>query len=127
MKKRISDTNKKKGIEPKIKFIGFGENHPMWKGGITPINKKERKLAAYKFWRKSVFERDNYTCRCCCKSGGKLRAHHINNFADCPELRTVIENGITLCENCHKEFHKKCGTKNNVWEQLLQFIENYGG
>src|SRR5947207_2154028 len=32
MKERISSTNKAKGIEPKVKFIGFGEAHPRWKG-----------------------------------------------------------------------------------------------
>jgi hypothetical protein len=33
MKRRISETNKAKGIEPKVKFVGKKENNPMWKGG----------------------------------------------------------------------------------------------
>jgi len=28
-------------------------------------------------WRKSVFERDDYTCCECGKQGGTLNAHHI--------------------------------------------------
>jgi hypothetical protein len=99
-----------------------GENSPHWKGGVTPLNEKIRKSIEYKFWRKSVFERDNFICQCCNISGGVLRAHHINNFSDFPELRTVIENGITLCDKCHKEFHKKYSCKNNTREQLIEFL-----
>lgn len=39
-----------------------GENSCHWKGGITPINITIRASDRYKFWRKSVFERDHYTC-----------------------------------------------------------------
>jgi len=51
-----------------------------------------------------------------------LRAHHINNFAEFSELRFAIDNGITLSEKAHIEFHKKYGFKNNTKEQLYEFI-----
>lgn len=99
-----------------------GENSFWWKGGITPENLKIRTSLEYKLWRKSVFERDNFTCQKTRIKGGKLHPHHINNFADFPELRTSIENGITLSEKVHREFHQLYGKKNNTKEQLLEFL-----
>jgi 5-methylcytosine-specific restriction endonuclease McrA len=43
----------------------------------------------------------------CGKTGGKLHAHHIKEFSKHPELRIDVSNGITYCEECHIEFHKK--------------------
>jgi len=80
-----------------------GENHPCWKGGVTPLYKKIRKSPEYILWRTSVFERDNYTCTICGLVGGKLNADHIKPFALYPELRLSIDNGRTLCEPCHKK------------------------
>lgn len=98
------------------------EKNPAWKGGITPIVEIIRKSLEMKLWRKANMERDNFTCQKCEIIGGKLQVHHINNFADFEELRTSISNGITFCKNCHKEFHKKYGVKNNTKGQLEEFL-----
>ncbi len=90
---------KKKGI-PNLKLRG--EKSYLWKGGITPINKAIRNSLEYSLWRKSVFERDNWTCVWCGQRGGKLNADHIKPFALFPELRFAIDNGRTLCEICHR-------------------------
>lgn len=79
------------------------ENHHNWQGGISTEKEKQRKRIEYKDWRKSVFERDNYTCKMCNKKGIYLNAHHIKKFSDFPELRFNLDNGITLCKICHKE------------------------
>lgn len=79
-----------------------GKKGSNWKGGITPMNIIIRHSLEYKLWRKSVFERDKYTCVFCCKSGGVLNADHIKRFSEYPELRFAIDNGRTLCEKCHK-------------------------
>lgn len=65
-----------------------------------------RNSSAYTNWRKAVFDRDEYTCQICGQKGGKLNAHHIKQFAYFPELRLDINNGITLCEECHRKVHR---------------------
>jgi 5-methylcytosine-specific restriction endonuclease McrA len=85
-----------------------GSNNKRWKGGITPINFKIRNSTQYKLWRKAVFERDNYTCVWCGDKNGVghrviLNADHIKPFAYYPELRLNVNNGRTLCLDCHKK------------------------
>jgi len=80
-----------------------GANNAFWKGGVTPLYKKIRKSTEYKLWRTAVFTRDNFTCIWCGERGGVLHADHIKPFAHYPELRFAIDNGRTLCINCHKK------------------------
>lgn len=65
------------------------------------LSKFIRSTNKYKEWRKSVFERDNYTCQDCKKRGVYLEAHHIKPFAIYEDLRFEITNGLTLCKKCH--------------------------
>jgi len=85
----------------------MGDKAPYWKGGITPENKLARTVASYREWRKAVFERDDFTCHQCQKRGNQIHAHHIESFADNPEKRLLVENGVTLCEQCHSKVHKR--------------------
>lgn len=102
-----------------------GKKHWNWKGGITPENAKIRNNIEFRLWREAVFARDNWTCQKCNERGGKLHSHHIQNFAQWSGLRTSIENGITLCRNCHKDFHKKYGIKNNNQGQIWEFLKTF--
>jgi 5-methylcytosine-specific restriction endonuclease McrA len=76
-----------------------GENHPNYKGGVTPerFTKSERK---------EIYERDNYTCQDCGERGTQLEAHHIKPSSTHPELAHKIDNGVTLCLNCHADRHE---------------------
>ncbi len=84
-----------------------GEKSPNWKGGISR-NIHSLKEPQYKNWRNEVFKRDNYKCKISdenCK--GQLEAHHILRWADYPELRYNINNGITLCHFHHPRKRKE--------------------
>ncbi len=83
----------------------YGENHPQWKGGITPEIMKLRKSDKYKNWRRIVLIRDEFTCQKCGKNHIYIVAHHIKSFADYPTLRFEPNNGRTLCASCHKRLH----------------------
>jgi len=96
------------------------EKHPNWKGGITPLNHSIRTSMEMKLWKKAVFERDNYICVFCSKPGGWskelkrkiiLNADHIKPFALFPEFRLSVDNGRTLCEECHRKTDTYAGKK----------------
>lgn len=104
-----------------------GENHPLYNPNLSNEERQiKRKYTEYYEWRKSVYKRDNYTCQYCGDNkGGNLVAHHIYNYSEHEDLRTNIDNGVTLCETCHKNFHDKYGYSNNNREQLNEFINNF--
>jgi len=72
-------------------------------------------------WRTSVIERDNYKC-IICEEKDKLEVHHLDGYHWCKSRRYDIDNGVTLCSECHKEFHSIYTTKNNTEEQFEEFI-----
>lgn len=85
-----------------IEHNGRGESH------------KKRLTYNYRKWRKNVIDRDGWKCLSCGEKTN-LVAHHIVPFSECAELQTVISNGITLCDRCHKMIHKgvlECPTLN---------------
>ena len=108
------------------KFIK--ENSPNWKGG-PEYSRVERATYEYIQWRKAVYHRDNCTCQCCGRRSHKgatltLNAHHIANWKDNEDLRYDVDNGVTLCSECHTAFHQIYGKRHNTREQLDEFISN---
>jgi len=103
-----------------------GKNNPAYVDGKyyenLEKNAKIRRSKEMKLWRKACLIRDNFTCQKYETKSGILCVHHINNFADFPELRLAIDNGITLSEKAHREFHHLYGVKNNTKEQLIEFL-----
>lgn len=103
-----------------------GAGNPNWRNGATRRHYTRRLSEEYLAWRQRVYERDSFTCIACGDTrGGNLCAHHITNFSKVAggTEEHAVYNGITLCENCHKEFHAKYGNMNNDLEQLCVFLK----
>lgn len=106
-----------------------GENHPNYIQDRTQLkdtNKSIRWSKEMCDWRKAVYERDNYTCQMCGNKSSKgnaviLNAHHIERFVDNEYLRFDVNNGITLCEECHKLTY---GKEKEFEKQFKEIIEN---
>jgi len=94
-----------------------GSDHPNWKGGTTKLRTNMLGMFEYRQWRSDVFQKDDFTCQECGKRGGDLEPHHIKEVAEiireyqiktledarnCAELWN-INNGITLCKECHRK------------------------
>ena len=102
----------------KISVSRLREKNCNWKGGISLLNNQLRHSFEYRQWRNDVFTRDNFTCQWCSDDrGGNLNADHIKplslllqfyeitNFEQaliCEEIWN-INNGRTLCIECHKK------------------------
>jgi hypothetical protein len=130
-------TGKKRSIETKIKmqqnsyWLGkIGDLHPTYKKNLSIYDRKlllrSRKISQYIQWKEQILQRDNYTCQKC-GSKKHLHVHHINNFNNFKEQRTDINNGITLCFECHlsknNSIHNLYG-RNTTYEHLIKFIQN---
>jgi len=129
-KKHTEEQKRKIGLGNKGKFVSEetkkklrGENHYNWKGGITPEYIAIRNSKEMSEWRNNVYKRDNYTCTCCGDDkGGNLNADHIIPFIFILEklkfeqgndnlvqkaknypLLWDINNGRTLCRECHRK------------------------
>jgi hypothetical protein len=77
----------------------------------------------YGSWRNAVYRRDNFTCQVCGdKRGHNLNAHHLDGYRWCIDRRTDVSNGVTLCDNCHNDFHRIYGVEHNAKEQFQEYI-----
>lgn len=114
-----------------------GKNHPNWQNGKTLLHSIIRKSIKYKRWRFEVFKRDNYTCQKCGKTDCYLETHHkkefhilfseflkeYDQFSPIEDKETLvrlaikwqpfwdIDNGKTLCKDCHNKTKKGRKTK----------------
>lgn len=105
-----------------------GKNSSGWikdRSELKDQNKSVRCSKKMADWRKLVYERDDYTCVLCGdrrRVGNRvvLNAHHIKPFSTTKTLRFDINNGVTLCEPCHKLTYSKESKYEKI---LLEYIE----
>ena len=110
------------------KYIELFENHKLIQiNHALYSNNFDRSTPEYHQWIQDSLERDNYTCQCC-GSTENLEVHHIFNYSQYKDLRTDLDNSITLCQCCHSpliggSFHNTYGTRNNTKEQLDEYLK----
>lgn len=88
----------------------------------SKLRRLERNRAEYYEWRKAVMVEGNYRCSKCLQRGGKLHAHHMYTYNRYPALRYNVNNGIVLCDGCHKRIHKEFGQNPASNDYTLWFI-----
>lgn len=98
-----------------------GKNNPMYKGTELKSDYTYRN----KCFRQKVLKRDNYTCVKCLNkfNTNELKAHHKNSCDWDIDGRLDINNGVTLCDKCHKLFHNIYGYGSNTERQFNEFIQ----
>ena len=79
----------------------------VYKKSITPKVGKRKTGFLHQAWASLVKDRDKKCTEC--GSVYDLHAHHIKQYKSHPELRNDVNNGITLCGNCHRKWHSENG------------------
>ena len=104
-------------VREKMSISHRGDKAPNWQGGITELNFNIRGSFKYRAWRDFIFIKDKYTCQECGCVGKRIQAHHkkafslilrennIKTFEEAMNCKEIwdINNGKTLCIDCHKE------------------------
>ncbi len=116
-KRGDNNPNKRNELRENRRKLFSGSGNPNWKGGVgRKCTYKHINDSFYKEWRAKVFQRDNWICQTCGIRSSEgvqvyLQAHHIKKWNDYPEFRYDVDNGITLCKECHFNLH--FNNKNN--------------
>lgn len=125
---KVSEATKKN-----MSLAHKGEKNGSWMGGVTELHRRIRHSFESERWIKSIFIRDFYICQECFKKGKYIEAHHkkafalilqkflqeYSQFSPIDDKETLvrlsftykpfwdIDNGITLCKDCHDLTKKK--------------------
>lgn len=100
--RRLSFETRRK-IGESCKGKTFGEKHYKWKGGIQRSYDGVYLGTKYNDWRRKIMDRDLYMCVICKVTGKRLQVDHIYPRCLYPQFTLSLENGRTLCVDCHKE------------------------
>lgn len=116
-----------------------GPEHPAWvENKKNTLYENIRHLPEYYKWRLDVMLRDNLTCQICNRRG-YVEAHHLYPFAliihkesiktttDAMNSKTLwdINNGQTLCEDCHRKTNSYATRLKKLQELYPNNIDYY--
>jgi 5-methylcytosine-specific restriction endonuclease McrA len=99
-----------------------GEDSSSWNPNLTDKEREGKRVSGNDTWSKNVKKRDSHTCQGCA-STKNLHAHHIMSYKNHKELRIDISNGITLCHDCHMDFHRMYSRSGGTPKQLASFLK----
>ncbi len=107
----------------------FCSNNCCGKFKLSPyITQEEREQGRTrkedKEWSRKVKEKYKGTCVICGKRKNKeikIVAHHLEGWNLNANKRIDVDNGVCLCEECHKEFHSIYGYGFNTKKQFEEF------
>lgn len=108
-KKHSKETKKKISLAQ----IGKKQSIELIEKRISKIRGQRRKQTRhssrkYWEWRDAVKEKDGWKCQHCgMTEKNKLHAHHVIPWKENKNKRFDIENGLTLCKNCHAKEETK--------------------
>ena len=102
-----------------------GKNNGRWIEDRTLLKRfndtaKDRRSYAYSNWRHQIKIRDNFKCRMDnTDCSGRLEVHHILGYTEHPELRYIINNGITLCHFHHPRTRSEEANLSPYFKELV--------
>lgn len=78
----------------------------------------------YRKFKLAVLKRDK-VCQCC-GSTENIHVHHLNSFKHYNSLGADPNNGIALCEDCHRQYHSIYGNSHhNTSVNFAKFMREY--
>ena len=108
-----------------MKLYNSGENNYLWKNIPEEDRSENRNYPEYREFISKVLFRDNYKCVCCGRTssdGVRLNVHHLNGYNWFYAGRIDETNAVTLCVDCHCNFHCIYGKGNNSKEQFMEWM-----
>lgn len=93
-----------------------GSHSHMWRGVDAQYATERRAWAVRegRKWTATCRKRDSYTCQICGEAhdprSKQLCVHHKCGWREFADLRSLTENGVTLCQPCHHWIHSNDGT-----------------
>jgi hypothetical protein len=76
-------------------------------------------------WAKAVKVRDGFMCQICDDTDCYLHSHHCNSWDLFVDDRFDVDNGVTLCQKHHHDFHAIYGSGHNTKYQFEEFEKFY--
>lgn len=99
---------KRSGFQPKVTWKRLERRSTLKRGKVSKVARAKRfqVLRVNTIWSQAVRGRDDHRCRRCGKRDEENNhAHHVAPRSRRPDLKSNLDNGITVCPDCHLWIH----------------------